>query len=114
MTLAQFLPSIIMFIITTIVVAVFCVPAIRFRQKSDLLNFYWVGFWVFLIMIASISGSMNTLKLMNYDATLSAETMLSGIVASFVFFVMFAWFRLAGKGLITILNRGLLIVKVEQ
>jgi len=94
-----------MFLYTVLSAALFFVPITRFPQKNKLFNFYWVGFWTFLVIIAALAGADNTLKLIGYDASQSSKLMLAGISVSFVFFVMFAWFRLSAKAIATVIMR---------
>ena len=51
----QPLPAFIMFTVTAAIVAVFLIPA-SYERKSALVNFYWVGTWLFLALLAAISG----------------------------------------------------------
>ena len=95
--LAQYLPAIIMFSITAVMVSLFCIPVTAFPKKNKLINFYWIGFWAFLAIIASIAGAMNTLMLMGYNSEPAANAVLAGVNVSFIFFVVFAWFRLSAK-----------------
>jgi len=71
------------------------VPATVFKQKNELINFYWAGIWVFLGMIAAFSGGSETLYLMSYDSRTVAEGLLGAIILCFVLFVTFGWFRLS-------------------
>ena len=105
--LAQYLPAIIMFSITAVIVSFFCIPVTAFPKKNKLINFYWIGFWGFLVFIASIAGAMNTLALMGYDAEPAATAILAGINASFLSFVVFAWFRLSAKAFVHGVSVGL-------
>ena len=105
--LAQYLPAIIMFSITAVIVSFFCIPVTAFPKKNKLINFYWIGFWSFLVFIASIAGAMNTLALMGYDAEPAATAILAGINASFISFVVFAWFRLSAKAFVHGVSVGL-------
>ena len=104
--LAHTLPVLIMFLYTVLSAALFFIPITKFPRKNKLLNFYWVGFWAFLVIIAAIAGSSSTLKMIGYDASQSSKLMLAGISASFVFFVMFAWFRLSAKAIAVLITRG--------
>lgn len=103
--LAHTLPVLIMFLYTVLSTALFFIPITKFPRKNKLLNFYWVGFWAFLVIIAAIAGSSSTLKMIGYDASQSSKLMLAGISASFVFFVMFAWFRLSAKAIAALITR---------
>ncbi len=104
--LAHSLPVLIMFLYTILTVSLFFIPITKFPRKNKLLNFYWVGFWTFLVMIAAFAGGENTLKMLEYDASGTSKVILAGISASFVFFVMFAWFRFSAKIIATLLTRG--------
>lgn len=86
-----------MFLITVFVVAIFFLPILSLKRKNKLLNFYWVGAWGFLVMIAAIAGGQSTLMILDYNSDEIANAMLSGITMSFVAFVVFAWFRLSAK-----------------
>lgn len=103
--MTHFLPAAIMFFITIGFTALFVLPAIRYPRKSKLINFYWSGFWVYLAIIASLSGAANTLFIMSYDAMTFADAVLAGVSASFVVFVIFAWFRLSGSFIIAAFKR---------
>lgn len=91
----QYLPGLIMFSITLLFVTLFFIPVTACKQKNELVRFYWVGVWAFLAMIAAFSGGWETLKLLKYDAGNVPVAMLSALIACFVCFVMFGWFRLS-------------------
>jgi len=110
--LAQILPVLIMFLFTVFCAALFFVPITRFPRKNKLINFYWVGFWLFLVIISALAGSQNTLDIMGYDVSRSAKFLLAGITVSFVLFVMFAWFRLSAKAIATLITRGRAKLKI--
>lgn len=93
------LPTSIMFLITVAVASIFLFPATRFRMKDAVVNFYWTGLWVFLAMITAVAGGANTLMLARFDAATISTAMLFGMIAAFVVFVMFAWFRLSFKAI---------------
>jgi len=93
--LIQILPGLIMFAITLAFVTLFFIPVTAFKQKDDLIRFYWVGIWVFLAMIAAFSGGSETLTLFNYDVGNFPTALLSALTICFVIFVMFGWFRLS-------------------
>jgi hypothetical protein len=93
------MPASIMFLITIGFVSLFFIPIVAFQRPNKIVNFYWVGVWLFLAMITAIAGAQNTLMLLKYDANLFSEALLFSIVASFVFFVVFAWFRLSSVAL---------------
>ncbi len=112
--LGQYLPVMIMFAYTVFTATLFFIPITRFPRKNKLINFYWVGFWAFLVTIAAIAGADNTLKLIGYDVSKTSKVMLGAISASFVFFVMFAWFRLCAKLIATSIERGLVKLKTKS
>ena len=93
--LIQILPGLIMFAITLAFVTLFFIPVTAFKQKDDLIRFYWVGIWVFLAMIAAFSGGSETLTLFRYDVGNFPAALLSALTMCFVIFVMFGWFRLS-------------------
>jgi hypothetical protein len=94
-----------MFTITVIFTAIFMFPAVKFAQRSKLVNFYWVGFWGFLSWIAALSGARGILDILGYDVDRFAGAVLTGITASFVIFVMFAWARLTLLGVTTVAKK---------
>jgi len=93
--LIQYIPGLIMFTITLVFVTLFFIPVTVFKQKNDLIRFYWVGAWSFLAMIAAFSGGSQTLMLLQYEADSAATAILTSLTVCFVLFVMFAWFRLS-------------------
>ena len=93
--LTQFLPGLIMFAITLAFVTIFFIPVTAFKQKNELIRFYWVGVWVFIAMITAFAGGTETLTLLNYDAGNIPIAWLSALTVCFVIFVMFGWFRLS-------------------
>jgi len=93
--LVHILPGLIMFAITLAFVTLFFIPVTAFKQKNNLIRFYWVGVWVFLAMIAAFSGASQTLTLFHFDAENVATAMLTSLTVCFVIFVMFGWFRLS-------------------
>ncbi len=97
--LSSLMPATLMFAITVFFVTIFFVPATIFQRTNKLVNFYWVGFWLFLGLITSIAGAQNTLMLLGYDSDALAESLLFAATVCFVFFVVFAWFRLSSKAL---------------
>ncbi len=94
----QLIPVTIMFTVTFVVATLMFLPmtCFDFKKKSALVNFYWCGFWIFLASIAALAGGKNTLMLAGLNADEFANATLMGTNAAFVFFVVFAWFRLAG------------------
>jgi len=101
------LPALIMFAITVGFVALMIVPAKAYKQKNELINFYWVGVWVFLAMIAAFSGGNETLYMLSYDSRMVAESLLGAIMLCFVLFVTFGWFRLSFKAIAAGVKHGL-------
>lgn len=97
--MTQILPGLVMFAITVGFVTLLFVPATVFKQKNELINFYWAGIWVFLGLIAAFSGGSETLAMFNYESRMVAENLLSVIMLCFVIFVVFGWFRLSFKAL---------------
>ena len=93
--LTQFLPGLIMFLITLLFVTLMFIPVTTFKQKNELIRFYWVGVWAFIAMIAAFAGASETLKLLKYDAGNVAVTLLTSLSVCFVLFVIFGWFRLS-------------------
>ena len=93
--LIQFLPSLMMFAITLVFVTAFFIPVTAFKQKNELIRFYWVGVWFFLAMIAAFAGGSQTLLLLGYNAHNIATAMLTSLTVCFVLFVMFGWCRLS-------------------
>ena len=91
----QFLPGLIMFAITLAFVTLMFVPVTAFKQKNELIRFYWVGVWLFLAMIAAFSGGSETLTLLRYDVGNVPVALLSALTVCFVLFVMFGWVRLS-------------------
>lgn len=103
---AQLTPALIMFAITIGITSVLCMPIFAFPLKNKLANFYWSGFWVFLMMISAVAGAMNTLLILDIPAEPIATIYLSILTLCFVIFVMFGWFRLSAKAIIYGLTRG--------
>ena len=89
-----------MFAITAGVTSVLCMPIFAFPLKNKIVNFYWSGVWIFLMMISAVAGAMNTLLLMDVPAEPTATVYLSILTLCFVIFVMFGWFRLSAKAII--------------
>lgn len=104
MSLSAYLPSLIMFAITVGFVSLCFLPA-TFERQSKLINFYWVGFWLFLGLIAAISGATQTVLLAGVDASFLSARLQTAASLCFVIFVMFAWVRLSGAALVTGVRR---------
>ena len=84
--LIHILPGLIMFAITLAFVTLFFIPVTAFKQKNELIRFYWVGIWVFLAMIAAFSGGSETLTLFKYDVGNFPTTLLTSLTICFVLF----------------------------
>ena len=93
--LTQVLPGLIMFAITFAFVTLMFLPITVFKQKNELVRFYWVGVWLFIAMIAALAGGSETLMLLDYDARNFSVALLSAFTVCFVLFVVFGWFRLS-------------------
>ncbi|MBL4852928.1 MAG: hypothetical protein JKY25_01670 [Robiginitomaculum sp.] len=99
----QYIGAAILFFTTVGFTALFCLPAIKFRQKNQLVRFYWTGFWAFLATIMAFAGAQTILNILGQDVDRVASAILFGVTAAFIVFVMFAWARLALKGATTVL-----------
>lgn len=100
----QYLPSLIMFTITLIFATLCFIPITTFKQKNELIRFYWVGAWVFLALIAAFAGAAETLKMLNFEAENVSIALLSALTVCFVLFVMFGWFRLSFAAICAVAN----------
>ncbi|WP_026940886.1 hypothetical protein [Hellea balneolensis] len=109
--MAQILPALIMFTITAAVTSLLCMPMLGFPMKNKLVNFYWSGVWIFLMMISAIAGAMNTLIILDVPAEQVANIYLSILTVCFVIFVVFGWFRLSAKAITHVIMR--LIGKIK-
>lgn len=103
---AQFIPALIMFAITVGVTSILCMPIFGLPLKNKLVNFYWSGVWVFLMMISAVAGAMNTLLLLDVPAEPIATIYLTALTLCFVIFVMFGWFRLSAKAILHVITKG--------
>lgn len=99
MSLTSTLPSLIMFSITVVVTSACFLPA-TYERKSKLLNFYWVGVWLFIGLIAAIAGGEQTVRLAGFGSTEFALRLQFAATLCFVIFVVFAWIRLSGVALL--------------
>ena len=104
--LIHILPVFIMFLYTVLTASLFFIPITRFPRKTKLFNFYWVGFWGFLVAIAALAGADNVLRVGGYDATKTSMLVLTTVSAGFVLFVVVAWFHLSAKAIASIYMRG--------
>jgi len=98
------MPALIMAIVTAMIVSV-CLAPTAIRQKSSLVSFYWKGFWMFIALIAAIAGFGQAALMADLDVANVLSRLQVSAVASFVFFVVFAWFRLSGALLVSIVRR---------
>jgi len=101
----QYIGAAILFFTTVGFTALLCLPAIKFRQKNQLVRFYWTGFWAFLAIIMAFAGAQTILNILGQDVDRVASAILFGVTAAFVVFVMFAWARLALKGATSVLAK---------
>ena len=99
--LDNLIPAAIMFLITACFATLFFVPIVKFKQKHELVKFYWIGFWLFIVALAAFSGGVQSLMLMGMDTTVFGTAVLFSLTLCFPIFVMFAWFRLVGLALLT-------------
>ena len=97
--IAQYLPGFVMLGVTIAFVSLCFLPATLYPRKNAVANFYWGGIWVFLGVIAALSGGNQTLRGFNYDADRFSDSLLFTIAGLFVFFVVFGWFRLSSVAL---------------
>ncbi|MGB6231443.1 MAG: hypothetical protein WBF53_15115 [Litorimonas sp.] len=104
MTMMQILPPTIMFAITVAIVSLCFVPA-TYERPSKVLNFYWVGVWMFIGLIAAISGGEQTIRLAGYDPTELATRLQIAATLCFMIFVVFGWVRLSSLLLISGVRR---------
>ena len=91
------LPAAIMFIFTVGFASVFLIPATSFTPKNTVVGFYWNGIWASLSAICAIAGAGQTLKLIGTPTMAVEETLLRIMLTTLIVFVVFGWFRLAGK-----------------
>ena len=90
----NFTPSLLMFMATVLVSGLLIMPALKVHIKHDLGRFYWRGFWLFLCLIAAFAGGQQILILAGVDVSNASVFYLAGLTASYITFVIFAWFRL--------------------
>jgi succinate dehydrogenase hydrophobic anchor subunit len=93
------LPPLIMFAITVTVVTLCFLPA-TYERKNKIVNFYWVGVWLFLGLIAAVSGGEQTVLLAGSESPALAKSLQTSATLCFVIFVVFGWFRLSGVALV--------------
>jgi len=97
--MGQLLPVLIMSGITLAAIVLLLVPT-RFKFGTDLVKFYWRGFWYFLAAIALTSGGIEVLRLAGFIVEPYDIAVLGGLMTAYVVFVMFAWFRLIGAAIL--------------
>lgn len=97
--MTQYLPALIMFLITVGFASLFFLPATLYKRESSIFNFYWFGFWGFLALITGIAGGASTLMLIGVESVAFTNATIAGVMTAYVGFVVFAWFRLVGTSL---------------
>lgn len=93
------IPALVMFVLTAAVVAAFLIPATHSR-RSALLNFYWVGAWLFLALLAAVSGGEQVVRFLGLDASNFAARLQAALLVCFPIFIVAAWLRLVGVALV--------------
>ncbi len=97
--MGQIAPVLTMSAITLVAVCLLFIPT-RFKFGTDLVRFYWCGFWYLLALIVLTSGSIEVLKLAGISVEPYDIAVLGGLMTAYIFFVMFAWFRLVGAAIL--------------
>ncbi len=97
--MGQIAPVMIMSTITLIAVTLLFVPT-RLKFGTDLVRFYWCGFWYLLALIVLASGSFEVFKLAGFTIEPYDIAILGGLMTAYIGFVMFAWFRLVGAAIL--------------
>jgi len=97
--MGQYVAAAIMFLTTVGFASLFWLPAVKVKQKNQLVEFYWTGFWAFLVGLTALSGAQAVLVILGQDVEKFGQAALIGFSASFTLFVMFAWARLSLLGL---------------
>lgn len=105
--LGQILAISVMFFITIGVTALFCLPILKTAQKDEIVRFYWCGLWFYLCGLVSLSGAKVMLEMAGQLKHNFAQSILLGVTCSFIFFVVFAWGRLALRGVKKLSNKSL-------
>jgi len=93
----QYMSAMIMVLITIATVLLLLLP-IKLRFGTDLIKFYWRAFWCQLALIAVVAGSGEVLEILGNPQENYTLAILSGLMTSYILFVVFAWFRLIGVG----------------
>ncbi len=81
---------------TILITGFIALPAIFMRWSSSTLNFYWRGFWAFLCLIFFVAGGGTAMMMLGIDILREVDIVLGSILAAYMAFVVFAWFRLSG------------------
>jgi len=105
MVSGQIIAVSIMFMVTVLTASLFCIPIVYFARKSRVVNFYWIGFWLFLATITGCAGAANTLMLMGGESVETYTPLLTALVTAYVGFVILAWFHLSGKVIFKVFKR---------
>jgi len=104
--MSTLVPAMIMFLITIAFSALCLLPMIFYKQSNAIANFYWRGLWMFLALISGLAGGNSTLMLLGFPTDIDVtQAIITGVLAAFVLFVVFGWFRLAGLASLAIFNR---------
>ena len=93
----QFMPSAIMFIFTVAFASLFLIPATSYSPKNTVVGFYWKGVWGFFSIICAVAGAAQSLAMLGFPTEKLSDHFLQILLVALVFFVVFGWFRLAGK-----------------
>ena len=91
------MPALTMFILTAGFAGVFMIPVTSYSPKDNIVGFYWRGVWLFLAMICAVAGGVETVNFLGLSAEPTGQVLLTMLLLTFVLFVVFGWFRLAGK-----------------
>ena len=105
MITGQLIAMAIMFMITVGFASLLFLPVTCFSQKSKVVNFYWSGFWIFLAVITGTAGASSSLMILGMENQAFSDTVLTGMLLSFVLFVVVGWFHLCGKGFLMVLKK---------
>ena len=107
----QLIPASIMFVFTFAFASVFLIPATSYSPKNAVVGFYWNGVWAFLSAICAFAGAQQTLGMLDIPAKVTGDVFLQILILTFVIFVVFGWFRLAGKAALYSVSRFLTAYK---
>ena len=104
--MTSLIPATIMFLITIAFATVCLLPMTLYKQSNEIANFYWRGLWMFLALIAGLAGGNSTLMLRRVPVDMGvSQAIIVGVLAAFVCFVVFGWFRLVGLASIALFKR---------